>query len=74
MATEMKLKDFGYNDKFEKLRIENNFKDFEIGRVISEHKERYIVNTEKASLRAKSPEICGFQQKLAKIFLLWAIG
>jgi len=42
----MKLKDLGYNDKIENFRIENNLSDFEIGRVISEHKERYIVKTE----------------------------
>lgn len=42
----MKLEDLGYNDKIEKLRIEKNLNEFEIGRVISEHKERYIVKTE----------------------------
>ncbi len=49
----MKLEDFGYNDNLEKLRIENELKDFEIGRVVSEHKERYIVKTEKAELEAE---------------------
>ena len=49
----MKLKDFGYNDKLEKFRIENNLNDFEIGRVVSEHKERYIVKTEKGELEAE---------------------
>lgn len=49
----MKLKDLGYNDKLENLRIENNLKDFEIGRVISEHKERYIVNTEKGEFESE---------------------
>ena len=41
----MKLEDLGYNDNLEKLRVENNLQDFEIGRVLSEHKERYIVKT-----------------------------
>ena len=50
---EMKLEDLGYNDKLEKLRNENNLNDFEIGRVISEHKERYIVKTEKGELEAE---------------------
>jgi ribosome biogenesis GTPase len=54
---------FGYNEKFEKLRIENNLKDFEIGRVISEHKERYIVRTEKGELEA---EITGNMRFSAK--------
>ncbi|WP_286832802.1 MULTISPECIES: hypothetical protein [unclassified Proteiniphilum] len=49
----MKLDDLGYNDKIEKLRIENNLEDFEIGRIISEHKERYIVKTEKGEFKAK---------------------
>lgn len=42
----MKLEDFGYTEKIHKLRVENNLSDFEIGRVIAEHKERYIVKTE----------------------------
>ena len=50
---EMKIKDFGYNGHFEKLRVENNLINFEIGRVISEHKERYIVKTEKGELEAE---------------------
>lgn len=49
----MKPEDFGYNDQFEKLRIENNLKDFEIGRIVSEHKERYIVKTEKGEFEAE---------------------
>ena len=49
----MKLEDWGYNDKIEKFRIENNLDDFEIGRVVSEHKERYIVKTEKGELEAE---------------------
>lgn len=49
----MKLEDLGYNDKLEMLRIENNLENFEIGRVISEHKERYIVKTEKGEFEAE---------------------
>ncbi len=41
----MRLKDFGYNDKLEKFKIENNLDSFDIGRIISEHKERYIVKS-----------------------------
>ena len=59
----MELEDLGYNDKFEKLRIENNLKDFEIGRVISEHKERYIVKTEKGEFES---EITGNMRFSAK--------
>ncbi|MDP4266444.1 MAG: ribosome small subunit-dependent GTPase A [Bacteroidota bacterium] len=49
----MKLEDFGYNERIEKLRIENNLKTFEIGRVVAEHKERYIVGTEKGEVEAE---------------------
>ncbi len=49
----MKPEDFGYNDQLEKSRIENNLSGFEIGRVISEHKERYIVISEKGELEAE---------------------
>lgn len=49
----MKLEHLGYNYKIDKLKIENNFEDFEIGRIISEHKERYIVATEKGECEAE---------------------
>jgi ribosome biogenesis GTPase / thiamine phosphate phosphatase len=39
----MRLEDIGYSKKLEKLRFENNLEGFETGRVIAEHKERYIV-------------------------------
>lgn len=41
----MRLKDLGYNDKIENFRIEHNLENFEIDRVISEHRERYIIMT-----------------------------
>ncbi|MFC2107403.1 ribosome small subunit-dependent GTPase A [Bacteroidota bacterium] len=41
----MNIKDLGYNDKIEESRIEQNLDRFEVGRVIAEHKERYIVRT-----------------------------
>lgn len=49
----MKLEDLGYNDKLEKFRIGENLYDFEIGRVILEHKERYVVKTEKGEFEAE---------------------
>lgn len=49
----MILEDLGYNDKIEKIRTENNLDTFEIGRVISEHKERYIVKTSSGDLEAE---------------------
>ncbi|MFA6126177.1 MAG: ribosome small subunit-dependent GTPase A [Bacteroidales bacterium] len=41
----MGLEDFGYYDKLEEFRVGNNLDNFDIGRVIAEHKERYIVKT-----------------------------
>lgn len=49
----MKLEDFGYNDKLKKYRIDNGLEEFEIGRIIAEHKESYIVRTEKGELKAE---------------------
>jgi len=41
----MILKDLGYNKKLEKHAIDLSLKEFEIGRIILEHKERYVVKT-----------------------------
>lgn len=41
----MKLEDLGYNATWEKFRIDHQLEGFGIGRVIAEHKERYIVRT-----------------------------
>lgn len=42
----MRLEDLGYNDSVKRFRVENNLENFGIGRVITEHKERYTVATE----------------------------
>lgn len=42
----MTLEDLGYNEYFEKYRKDNGFSSFGVGRVILEHKERYIVKTD----------------------------
>jgi ribosome biogenesis GTPase / thiamine phosphate phosphatase len=49
----MRLEDFGYNDELEKFRNENNLRSFEIGRVVAEHKERYIVRTTEGEFEAE---------------------
>ncbi len=41
----MTLEDLGYKIDFENYRKEQGFETFGIGRVILEHKERYIVKT-----------------------------
>jgi len=42
----MTIEDLGYNSVLENYRKEKNLSSFGIGRVISEHKERYIVKTD----------------------------
>lgn len=41
----MKLEELGYNNILEKFKVEHNLDREEIGRVIAEHKERYVVKT-----------------------------
>ena len=41
----MQSEELGYNHDIEQYRQENNLDGFEVGRVISEHKERYIIKT-----------------------------
>jgi ribosome biogenesis GTPase len=41
----MQLEELGYNIEIENYRKENNLSQFDIGRVIAEHKERYEVKT-----------------------------
>lgn len=41
----MKLEDLGYNSELENFRKEQGLDGLEMGRVIAEHKERYIVRT-----------------------------
>lgn len=59
----MTLDDLGYNQTLEKFRVENNLQIFEIGRVISEHRERYIVKTTKGEFES---EITGNMRFTAK--------
>jgi ribosome biogenesis GTPase len=41
----MTIEDLGYNEHLEKHRVHKHLDSFEIGRVILEHKERYIIKT-----------------------------
>ncbi|HEY3370678.1 MAG TPA: ribosome small subunit-dependent GTPase A [Prolixibacteraceae bacterium] len=41
----MKLEDLGYRPELEQFRIDHHLDRFEIGRVMTEHKERYVVKT-----------------------------
>jgi ribosome biogenesis GTPase / thiamine phosphate phosphatase len=49
----MTIEDLGYNETVEKLRIDNDLEDFEIGRVTAGHKERYIVKNGKGEFEAE---------------------
>lgn len=49
----MNLNDLGYNEKLRKLALEPELRDYDTGRVIAEHKERYIVATEKGEMEAE---------------------
>ena len=59
----MKLEDLGYTIDLEKLRLDHHLDQFEPGRVIAEHKERYIVRTDKGEFEA---EITGNMRFTAK--------
>jgi len=63
IVDKMKLEDIGYTNDLEKLRLDNGLNDFEIGRVIAEHKERYIVKTAQGEFEA---EITGNMRFTAK--------
>ncbi|MQP23798.1 ribosome small subunit-dependent GTPase A [Flavobacterium sp. LMO8] len=49
----MKLEDLGYNKALAKYRKEKNIESFGVGRVILEHKDRYIVKTEHKEFNAE---------------------
>lgn len=59
----MKPEDLGYNEEFEKFRIAQHLDCFETGRVVSEHKERYIIKTTGGEFEA---EITGNMRFTAK--------
>lgn len=59
----MKLEDFGYNETLEEFRIGHNIGKAETGRIIAEHKERYIVKTTEGETEA---EITGNMRFCAK--------
>ncbi|MBI9053736.1 MAG: ribosome small subunit-dependent GTPase A [Bacteroidales bacterium] len=47
------LEDFGYNEYFERCRSKQKLDLLNVGRVISEHKERYIVKTQSGDFEAE---------------------
>ena len=59
----MELENFGYNNQLEQFRTDYNLNNIETGRVIAEHKERYIVKTIDGEFEA---EITGNMRFTAK--------
>lgn len=59
----MNIYDLGYTKDFEDYRIKNSLSDFEVGRIITEHKERYVVLTCNGEFEA---EIIGNMRFTAK--------
>jgi len=49
----MKHEDLGYNTKLEEFRKHQNLDTFDVGRIVSEHKERYVVKTYTLELDAE---------------------
>ena len=49
----MTLEELGYNKDFEAFRMEQKLNDFEPGRIIAEHKERYTVKTTQGEYEAE---------------------
>ncbi|EZH71743.1 ribosome biogenesis GTPase RsgA [Aquimarina atlantica] len=41
----MTIQDLGYTNALEEFRTEQNLDSFEVGRILSEHKERYVIKT-----------------------------
>jgi ribosome biogenesis GTPase len=59
----MRLEDLGYNNQLEEFRMENNLNNFEVGRIVEEHRERYKVKTTTGEFEA---EIVGNMRFTAK--------
>lgn len=49
----MKLAELGYTDDLARYRQQQNLSSFEVGRISAEHRERYVVLTEKSELEAE---------------------
>jgi ribosome biogenesis GTPase / thiamine phosphate phosphatase len=49
----MILEYLGYNNRLEQIRIEQKIRRLDVGRVIAEHKERYIVKTDQGEFEAE---------------------
>ncbi|MGD9993174.1 MAG: ribosome small subunit-dependent GTPase A [Salinivirgaceae bacterium] len=64
----MELEDLGYNPRIDALRKELNIESFDVGRVVLEHKERYVVLTEKGAFEAELTGNMRFSAKYREDF------
>ncbi len=64
----MKLEDLGYNSELGEFILANNLSSFDIGRVIAEHKERYIVRTADGEFEAEITGNLRFTSKTREDF------
>lgn len=53
MDNNITLKQLGFTPKLEEIRIQHQLDGFEIGRIVTEHKERYVVSTSTGELEAE---------------------
>jgi ribosome biogenesis GTPase len=53
VCNQIKLEDLGYSSQLEEFRRTEKLDNFGIGRIIAEHKERYIVRTDSAEFEAE---------------------
>ncbi len=49
----MELQELGYNEELEEYRREHDLEGFAVGRVVSEHRERYVIRTGRDELHAE---------------------
>jgi len=49
----MTLEDLGYNKEIENYRTENGLDSFDVGRILAEHRERYVVQTAEKEYEAE---------------------
>ena len=49
----MTLQDLGYSEKLEQIRVEKGLESFDVGRVIIEHKDRYMVKNQTGEFEAE---------------------
>jgi ribosome biogenesis GTPase len=70
----MNLEDLGFHSIKSEIGNHPDIADFELGRVIAEHKERYLVRTSKVKWKPKLLAICVIRPTVVKIFRQWETG